>query len=405
MERGDKLNKKGVRRAVMGLAVMGALAACNVFEPFDSKNAPNLGYENLLLKGNGAMSAGNDAAAMGYYEQAMAVNPAGSEAYLFHAQAVIALYRINYTELQNALNSKSSRAGLPFIDSSSTVESLDSTYHPVYVAVSDLEHILRQKRDTIFLDSAHTQMLLPDGDTASDGKISPNVARLDLGILESVKGILAPIDLDSNSHLDLACGAALGAASKLQHCPDGDSSEAIRLSKYRALTQTVQFDSIENSSFNVSSITNFINNPNKINDFINALKTPVENAAYNLSSVNNSLKLHAQDSQSTALGKITIQIHDLGNFLGYITYNDHIDDDYDHQRVEDLHPPQTPTRMMWHDFDGDRGIRFDYDDSARFLPYVASSTGNGNNYGNPGNIGHPVHRYSAPGAVRGSATG
>ena len=89
-------------------------------------------------------------------------------------------------------------------------------------------------------------------------------------------------------------------------------------------------------------------------------------------------------------GSATTTITAHADSLAYYNYNDHIDNDFDRQTVA------SPTPMRWHDYDGDHGVRYDYDDSARFTTYVKYSIGYGLNFGNPGDIGHPIHRYLRP---------
>src|SRR5665213_519040 len=182
---------------ISGFIILGLLNGCNVFETLRPANSAD-SYESLLLHGNSALNSGDYAVAVNDYQQAMVKKPAGSEAYLFHAQAIMALYHVDYTQLKFQFDSKGtdSSRGVPFIDSNSTIHSIDSIYYPVSTAVKDLEHIIRLTSDTIYLDAAHTFPLPPDGDTASDGKISPSVARLDLGLLEAVRGMLVALDLD-----------------------------------------------------------------------------------------------------------------------------------------------------------------------------------------------------------------
>lgn len=371
-----------------------ALAGCNVLEPFLLRDSGD-DYKSLLIRGNNSLNDGNYAQARDYYEQAMSKDPKGSEAYLFHAQAVVSLYSINYSRLKSEFDGKSvdSSLGIPFVDSNSTVQSLDSIYHPIVVATSDLEHIIRLKTETIYLDDEHNFPLPPDGDTASDGRISPSVARLDLGLLEAVKGMLVSLDLDGNGHIDAKCGVNLSRDEKLAVCSKGDSSEVFRLNSYKMLTADIQLNDLNVTGLNVRALST---NPHDINGFIGSTLDPIAAAAYNLDSVSSSLKSHGEDSLGNDLGQIVSRVRNLSDFLSYLKYEDGLDNDFDHQRVEDLSPSQVPTRMLWHDFDHDRGIRYDYDDSARFAGFLASSMGGGGTFGNPGNIGHPIHRYLRP---------
>ncbi len=388
--------KRSEMRCILAavLVLILLLAGCNVLEPVRIGNSGQ-DYRSLLLLGNNSLNSGNYAQARDYYARAMDRNPTGSEAYLFHAQAVAALYHVEYSQLKGQFDGKSntSSLGVPFVDSNSTVESLDSIYYPVSVAAQDLEHIIRLKDQVIYLDEEGNFPLPPDGDTASDGRISPSVARLDLGLLEAVRGMLVALDLDGNNHIDAHCGASLSPASKQLICSKGDSSEVIRLASYKALTADIQLNDLNVTGLNVRSLST---SPHDINGFINSTLNPIAGAAYNLDSVSSSLKSHGEDSLGNDLSEIVSRVRNLSDFLSYLRYNDGIDNDYDHQRVEDLNPPQVPTRMLWHDFDKDRGVRYDFDDSARFAGFKASSQGGGATFGNPGNIGHPVHRYLHP---------
>jgi hypothetical protein len=52
--------------------------------------------------------------------------------------------------------------------------------------------------------------------------------------------------------------------------------------------------------------------------------------------------------------------------------------------------------MQWHDFDKDKGVRYDYDDNVAVGYDSCCNFANGTYLGNVGNIGHPIHRYLHP---------
>jgi hypothetical protein len=195
--------------SALALAGAAVLAGCNVFSPFASDAGGELTYRGLLLKGNQAINDGDYAAAADWFERAKLLNYRGSEAYLFQAKALASLYGIDYTTLNDEFDRRRNEGGagakgIPFIDDTTTVEKIDSIYYPVAQGVENLEHILRHARDTVEIPGGWK--LLPDGDTAGDGRISEGVARLDLGLLETLKGMLGPLDLDGDNHVSRQCG-------------------------------------------------------------------------------------------------------------------------------------------------------------------------------------------------------
>lgn len=141
------------------LGLVGLFAAvlngCNLFAPIASDKTSDLDYQGLILRGNEAVNDGDYAEAVEIFARAKRKNPKGSEAYLFHSKAIMALYGLDYEGLNSEFESKrgDTARGLPFIDSTSTVESVDSVYHPVWQSVQNLNHILRGSRDTLWLNS------------------------------------------------------------------------------------------------------------------------------------------------------------------------------------------------------------------------------------------------------------
>ncbi len=425
------MKKNGLFWAAGGLAVVGALIGCNLLEPLGSKHANDQDYRELLIKGNNALSAGgvsdNSAkqalkmgttadstkaktyfatatahydTAISYYERAMKRFPQGSEAYLFHSQAIVALYHVDYTRINDEFKKSDNNTGLPFIHDStatsikSTVKSVDSIYHPVFIAVQDLGHILRG-RDTLWLDIQHSQYLTPDEDTAtkvdtaSDGRISSSVARLDLGILSAVQGLLAAVDMDGNGRIDSVCGSGITDASlKASLCPKGDSSEVSRLNDLISISSKLSFDSLDTKSFG-STAKDKSDNPNDINSYVYSMQEPLTSAAFNLDSVRSSLKSHNQDSLAKNIASTVTRVRDLANFVGYMQYNDLADDDFDRQDVG------SPSPMLWHDYDRNHHIRFNYGDPTLdgYAKYMDSA---GYHFGHPGDIGNPFHRHAFP---------
>ena len=379
-----------------GLAALicfGALSGCNVFSPLAADQQGDLSYRGLILRGNKAINRGEYEAAESYFMQAKALNPRGSEAYLFHSKALMSRYGLDFHRLNGEFEDHREKdgvpgkSGIPFIDTNTTLAGVDSIYYPVSTSVTNLEHILRQKRDTIRLDDRW--VLPPDGDTASDGKISTGVAILDLGLLQAVKAMLAPMDLDSNNRIDNQCGrnvcqdldeACMAGAVYRDRCKDGPESEAIRLANFKKLTRNIKLDSLGTDGVRARNVST---NPNDINRFIDAIQGPIAGSTFNLDSVNGALNSHKETDLSKQLSGIVGNIKDLNGFLGYMRYNDALDNDFDSQKK----PRTAMTAMVWQDFDKDGGIKFNYADSVAFFGYPPAA----------GNIGHPLHRLLRPG--------
>ena len=429
------MKKNGIALLAGGLAFVWALSGCNVLEPLTSKQSKDLGYQGLLLRGNAALDAGNAAQntaredtaagnsakilgdtatanakfaagaaafksatpyfqeALSFYDSAMSRYPEGSEAYLFHAQALVHLYGIDYNRINSEFKKADSLKGLPFIHDSdlakgqlrTTVKGIDSLYFPINRAVEDLEHILRPAHDTLFLTIDHKLFMPPDSNLASDGRVSSSVARLDLGILSAVKSLLVLMDLDKSGHIDSTCKVAVS-------CAKGDTSEVDRLNSLIKLTADLALDSLNTKSLGHNA-KQLSDNPGDINGYVASMQEPLASAAYNLDSVHSSYQSHGQTALSDNIAKTVTRIQDMSNFIGYIQYNDSIDNDNDVEPVD-----TTPKPMLWHDFDDDHGVRYDYDDNSGDA-YLAYVTGNGTNYGNPGDIGHPIHRYLKRGGL------
>jgi hypothetical protein len=400
-EEGNVPRLRGWRPALgalgaLALAAAALLAGCNLLSPF-APDGDELSYRGLLLKGNQAINDGDYAAAADWFERAMRRNFRGSEAYLFHAKALAALYRIDYTTLNNEFNARrneggSGKKGVPFIDTGTTVEEIDSTFYPVAQAVENLEHILRPAHDTVLIPGGW--LMLPDGDTAGDGRISEGVARLDLGLLETLKGMLGPLDLDGDNHVSRQCGrnvcpdtAASGSACRrtrdyLDRCPEGPASEANRLERFKLLTRNIDIDSLDSKDVQAKQVSS---NPNDINGFLDRMQGPIAASGFNLETVTGAMNSHNETKLSGQLTDIVTDVTNLGDFLGYMRYNDRADNDFDAQ------DPPRGERMIWHDYNKDGGIRFDYDDTATFAGYYQP----GRN-GECVNIGHPLHRYLHP---------
>lgn len=394
---------KSAARAVLAAWILGSalgfsmLSGCNVFSPLAADRGSDLSYRGLIIKGSEAINQRDYASAVEYFERAKAMNPRGSEAYLFHAKALVFLYGIDYNSLNQEFEcrrpSRDAAAckaagidtlGIPFIDSATTVGGIDSIYYPVATAVRNLEHILRKSKDTIPLGG--NWKMLPDGDTASDGRVTDGVARLDLGIVQAVKAMLAPLDLDGNGRIDLVCGTAVcpdredaacraGAAYR-EKCKEGDSSEVKRLESFKKLTRRVSLDNLDSKDVNARNVST---NPNDINAFLDAMQGPVAGANFNLDSVTGAMNSHGEKEMSGQLAGIVDNITDLNNFLAYMRYADNLDNDMDDRSAG----VSREGRMVWHDFDKDGAIRFDYADSARFFGYGQGVA----------NIGHPLHRH------------
>ena len=103
-----------------------------------------------------------------------------------------------------------------------------------------LDLLTRFNWNSPFLLSPHNSQVFylggklpPDGDTAGDGKISDGVARLDVGLLETLRGMLGPLDLDGDNHVSRDCGRNIcpdcsadcpASADYLAQCPEGPAS-------------------------------------------------------------------------------------------------------------------------------------------------------------------------------------
>jgi hypothetical protein len=384
---------------VSAAALAGAalLAGCNVFSPFAADGGGDLTYQGLLLKGNQAINDGDYAAAADWFARAKLLNHRGSEAYLFQSKALASQYGIDYTTLNREFDkrrgvSDSAKKGIPFVDSNTSVEKIDSTYYPVAQGVENLEHILRHAKDTVLIPGGWK--LLPDGDTAGDGKISEGVARLDLGLLETLKGMLGPLDLDGDNHVSRQCGrnlcpdtTASGEACRETpayrgKCREGPASEANRFERYKLLTRNINIDDMDTKDVQAKQVSS---DPHDINDFLDQMQGPIAASSYNLDSVTGAMNSHNETKLSGQLSDIVTDISNLSGFLGYMRYNDLIDNDFD---VQDS---VRKSRMVWHDYNKDGGILFNYDDSLTFSGYLGSDRNSESM-----NIGHPLHRYLHP---------
>jgi hypothetical protein len=371
------------------------LSACNVFSPLAADNDSDLTYRGLLLKGNAAVNDKHYAEAERYYAEAMAMNPKGSEAYLFHSKALVSLYKIDYNTLNDEFEAhrntdgKQAKKGIPFIDSNTTLAGIDSIYYPVAQSVQNLEHILRHSRDTVPIPGGWK--LLPDGDTASDGKVSEGVARLDLGLLQTIKGMLGPLDLDGDNHVSAVCGKNIcpaldasctaGAAYKAK-CKDGVASESKGFESFKQLTRSIDINDLNTKDVRARQVSS---NPNDINDFLDKMQGPIAASSFNLDSVTGAMNSHNEQTMSGQLSDIVTNISDLSNFLSYMRFNDGKDNDFDAQNP-------AGTRMIWHDYDKDGGIHYDYDDDDKTLSGYVNGFPNHEGV----NIGHPIHRYAHP---------
>jgi hypothetical protein len=395
-----------MRRAIpvlgmlMAASGLGLLAGCNVFSPMAADDQKDLSYRGLILKGNRAVNDQEYADAEAYFAQAMALNPRGSEGYLFHSKALVSLYKIDYNTLNQEFKDHRSEAGatpkkkgIPFIDSATTLAEIDSIYFPVARSVENLEHILRHSHDTLLIPGGWR--LLPDGDTASDGKISEGVARLDLGLLQTIKGMLGPLDLDGNNHVDAACGVNLcpsapgpfaGCATEayLGKCKHGPASEAIGFANFRQLTRSIDINDLNTKDVRARQVSS---NPNDINDFLDKMQGPIASSSFNLDSVTGSMNSHKESQLSGQLDEIVTNISDLTNFLSYMRFDDGLDNDFDDQDSSGK-----GSRMVWHDYDKDGGIRYDYDEETTVLAGYVAAGPNGESH----NIGHPLHRFLHP---------
>lgn len=390
---GPKTNWAALSTVALALGVL--LAGCNLFSPLASDARGDLTYEGLLLKGDKAINDGDYPAAEGWFARAMQLNYRGSEAYLFDSKALAAEYKIDYTTLNDEFNKRRNKdgtgsKGIPFIDSNTSIEKIDSTYYPVAQSVENLEHILRHARDTVVIPGGWK--LLPDGDTAGDGHVSEGVARLDLGLLETIKGMLGALDLDGDNHVSRDCGRNIcpddGSAEACRatpaykaKCPEGPASELNRFERFKLLTQDINIDSLNSNDVQAKQISS---NPNDINDFLDHMQGPIAASSYNLDSVTGAMNAHNETKLSGQLTDIVTDVSNLSDFLSFMRYNDHKDNDFDTQDTTRTDP------MVWHDYDRDHGIRYDYDDSLTFLKYVSAGIYDA------GNIGHPLHRYHYP---------
>lgn len=402
---------KAWRNAIAAIAAISAgalagsvlLAGCNVFSPFASDD--ELSYRGLILKGSQAINEGRYAEAADWFERAKILNYRGSEAYLFHSKALASQYGIDYSTLNDEFNrhraqGDSVKKGIPFIDDSTTIEQIDSTFYPVAQSVENLEHILRHAKDTVFIPGGWN--LLPDGDTAGDGVITEGVARLDLGLLQTLKGMLGPLDLDGDNHVSRQCGRNLcpdiessGAACRatpayLDKCPDGPASEEINFGRFKLLTRNINIDSLDTKDMRAKQVSS---NPHDINGFLDRMQGPIAASSYNLDSVTGAMNTHNETQLSGQLSDIVTDISNLSGFLGYMRYNDLIDNDFDMQ------DSTRKGRMVWHDYNRDGGILFDYDDSLRFIGYghnLKRADGSPSPNAECGNIGHPLHRFRHP---------
>ncbi|MDQ3003070.1 MAG: hypothetical protein M3Y08_17635 [Fibrobacterota bacterium] len=369
------------------------LSACNVFSPLAADGEKDLTYRGLLLKGNQAINNSDYTAAENYYAMAKKINPRGSEAYLFHSKALASMYRIDYGTLNKEFETRRNtdgkgKAGIPFIDSNTTVEKIDSTYYPVAQSVENLEHILRHAKDTVLIPGGW--LMLPDGDTASDGKISEGVARLDLGLLQIIKGMLGPLDLDGNNRIDRNCGAnicpdmnatCVAGDFYRKKCKDGPASEVNGFLSFKNLTRSIDINNLDTKDVRARQVSS---NPNEINDFLDKMAGPVAASSFNLDSVTNAMNSHQETKLSGQFSEITTNISDLTDFLSYMRFDDNIDNDFDNQSLTG-----PGTRLVWHDYDKDGAIHFNYDED--LTGYIGTA-----NNSQARNIGHPLHRHLHP---------
>lgn len=372
------------------------LSACNLFSPLAADSEKDLTYRGLILKGNAAINNEEYADAVGFYERAKEMNPRGSEAYLFHSKALVSLYKIDYNTLNDEFNSRrnkdgSGKKGIPFIDSATTVEGIDSVYYPVAQSVENLEHILRHQRDTVLIPGGWK--LLPDGDTASDGKVSEGVARLDLGLLQTIKGMLGPLDLDGDNRVSRECGrnvcpsldaACMATEPYKTRCKEGVLSEVNEFESFKALTRSIDINDLNTKDVRARQ---FSSNPNDINGFLDKMQGPIAASSFNLDSVTGAMGSHKEDKLKGSLSEIVTNIADLSNFLSYMRFDDNLDNDFDDQDSSGK-----GTRMIWHDYDKDGGIHWDYDDDNKTLAGYVGTAHNSEAH----NIGHPLHRYLHP---------
>jgi len=382
--------RAGLLTLISGL---GLLSGCNLFSSL-ADDGEDLSYRGLILKGNQAVNHGKFAAAEDYFHRVMRKNHRGAEAYLYHSKALMSLYGISYKTLNDEFESRRNpdgkgKKGIPFIDSTTTLEGIDSIFYPVAQSVENLEHILRRRSDTVILSG--NWVMLPDGDTADDGKVSEGVARLDLGLLQTIKGMLGPLDLDGDNRLGRECGrgicpdldgACVTGKAYLETCKEGPASEAEGFERFKRLVRNINIDDLNSKDINARELSA---DPNDINGFLDRMQGPIAGSNYHLDSVAGALDSHGQTSLGEELTEIVATVGDLSGFLGFMRYNDGLDNDFDGQRGA-----ASGGRMIWHDYDKDGGIRFDYSDGATFDGY-----GGGPNEAAV-NIGHPLHRMLRP---------
>ncbi len=373
------------------------LTSCNIFSPLAADSQKDLNYHGLILRGNQAINDKDFTAAESYFSDAMAMNPKGSEAYLYRSKALVNKYKIDYNSLNDEFKLRRGndpditkrKKGIPFIDSNTTIAGIDSIYYPIAQSVEDLEHIIRKKSTAITLEAGFS--LTPDGDTASDGVISEGVARLDLGLLEAVKAMLGPLDLDNDNHITKICGKNIcpnldatckASTAYLSHCKEGERSEIIRFDNFKLLTKNLDINKLSSDDVRARQVSS---NPNDINAFLDKMAGPVAGSNFNLDSVTGAMDQHKEAKLSSNLSEIVGNIKDLSFFLAYMRYNDGIDNDYDASSLSGVGSP-----MIWHDFDKDGHVRFDFNDVSTLNGYGTAT--------NPEfyNIGHPMHRILHP---------
>jgi hypothetical protein len=396
--------RPAVFRAAVFATAMGLwmLSGCNVFSPLASDDQKDLTYHGLILRGNKAINDKDYAAAESYFADAMAMNPKGSEAFLYRSKALMNKHNIDYNSLNKEFEIRRNKdgkgkKGVPFIDSATTLKSIDSIYYPVAQSVEYLEHIIRKKTEPILLSAGF--MLPPDGDTASDGKISEGVARLDLGLLEAVKAMLGPLDLDGDNHISNECGKNicpnLDASCKatsvyIKHCKEGVASEVIRFENFKRLTRSLNINKISSDDVSAQQLSS---NPGDINDFLDKMAGPIAGSTFNLDSVTGAMNGHNETKLSGNLSEIVGNIKDLSFFLAYMRHNDGLDNDFDISSASG-----TGTPMIWYDYDKDGGIRWDYSEAEDLLLAGYIKTPKPDSFANPDavNIGHPLQRLLHP---------
>ncbi|MGL1901128.1 MAG: hypothetical protein OCC49_03250 [Fibrobacterales bacterium] len=352
---------------------------CNLFESFVETEESN--YDNLLIKGNDAFSSGKYESASQYYVEAQSADPSRSEAWVFHAKAVMRLYGLEYSTINDEIKRKSDgELGLPFINKcdASNLDCIDSIFYPIALTVRNLEYVTKGT------------------DTASQGMIGEEVVVLDVALLQGMASMLNPLDLDNNLHIDTLCGYDIcgsnasgcsnnpaGLMDYTSKCPYGAKSELKRYQSFRTLTEALNIDDLQSDAIEAKDISR---NPNEINQFIDDIALPAKSSRDNLGKVNSAIDQHADDkSLGEQLSDVTEIIDNLVSFVQYYKNNDTLDNDFDYPSEN------TPDSIMtWHDFDGDNSIRYDYTDSLRNIVGVTSFKSR------MGSIGHPVHRHAHP---------